>query len=266
MPIGPKRLPFFDHIVELRQRLLIVVSVILVGSTILYFDLFYNAIWGWLTAPIIDMIPEGRFVILGPFEAFTFRFKLSLFASIVLTSPVTIWQTLAFFLPALKSKERRYVVPTFFVAILLFAVGVAFAYTVIMEPAFEFMLAQGGVLVDALPDANRYLTGIGLLMIGFGLAFEIPIVVFYAIGFGLIPYRKLRASWRYVYTGLAIIAAVATPDWSPITMGLLGGALAVLYEGSMLLARIAFAKRIREQEKEARELARLTGEEVPGNA
>lgn len=257
MPIGPQRLPFFEHIAELRQRLLIVVVTILIGSTILYFDVFYNAIWGWLTAPIIDMIPEGRFVILGPFEAFAFRFKLSLFASIVLTSPVTIWQMLRFFLPALKPKERRYVIPTFFVAILLFATGVAFAYLVIMEPAFEFMLAQGGILVDALPDANRYLSGIGLLMIGFGIAFEIPIVVFYSIGFGLIPYRKLREQWRYVYVGLALIGAIATPDWSPVTMGLLAGALAVLYEGSMLLARVTFAKRIREQERDARELAKL---------
>lgn len=257
MPIGPRRLPFFEHIAELRKRLLIVITAVLLLSTVLYIEVFYNAIWGWITAPVLPMLPEGGFVTLGPFEMFTFRFKVSLFASVVLTSPITIWQTLAFFLPALKPKERLYVVPTFFAAIALFAVGVAFAYGVILEPAFEFMLAQGGDLVRALPDANRYLTGISLLMIGFGLAFQIPIAVFYSIGFGLIPYGKLRANWRYVYSGLAVIAAVATPDWSPVTMGLLGGALAVLYEGSMLLARVAFAKRIREQEREARELAAL---------
>jgi sec-independent protein translocase protein TatC len=72
--------------------------------------------------------------------------------------------------------------------------------------------------------------------------------VFYAIGLGLIPYRKLRESWRYVYVGLAIVAAVATPDWSPVTMGALGGALLALYEGSLALARFVFAKRIREQQ------------------
>jgi sec-independent protein translocase protein TatC len=123
-----------------------------------------------------------------------------------------------------------------------------------MEPAFQFMLTQGGDLVAALPDANKYLSGISLMMIGFGLAFEIPIVVFYSIGFGLIPYRKLRANWRYVYSGLAIIAAVATPDWSPVTMGALGGSLVLLYEGSLMLARVTFAKRIKEQEALAAEL------------
>lgn len=259
MPIGPRRLPFFEHVAELRQRLVIIAITLLVGSTILYFEPLYEPIWAFVTAPIIHLIPGGKFVVLGPFEAFTFRFKVSLFASIVLFSPVIIWQVLAFFLPALKPTERRWVVPTFFAAILLFFAGAAFVYTVIMEPAFTFMLSQGGDLVQNLADANKYLTGIGLMMIGFGMAFEIPIVVFYSIGFGLIPYRKLRQNWRYVYAGLAVIAAIATPDWSPVTMGALGGSLILLYEGSIALARVAFAKRIREQERAAAELAEAEG-------
>lgn len=254
MPIGPKRLPFFEHIAELRKRLIIVILTVMVLATVLYAPQFYEAIWGWFIAPIKHLVPDG-FVLLGPFEAFTFRFKVALYAAVVVASPIIIWQTLAFFLPALKPKERKWVVPTFFVAILLFAAGVFFAYEVIMKPAFEFMMSQGGELVENLPEANKFLNGIGLLLIGFGLAFEIPIVVFYSIGFGLIPYRKLRANWRYVYAGLAVIAAVATPDWSPVTMGALGGSLVLLYEGSMLMARTVFAKRIREQELEALEEA-----------
>lgn len=255
MPIGPKRLPFFEHIAELRQRLVIILLTLLVGSTVLYFKPFYEPIWAWFTAPIIDLIPGGKFLVLGPFEAFTFRFKVALFASIFAFSPIIIWQVLAFFLPALKPKERKFIVPTFFAAIALFLAGCAFVYYIIMRPAFTFMLSQGGALVENLADANKYLNGIGLMMVGFGLAFEIPIVVFYSIGFGLIPYAKLRANWRYVYAGLAVIAAIATPDWSPVTMGALGGSLVALYEGSLLLAKVAFAKRIKEQEAFAAELA-----------
>lgn len=252
MPIGPKRLPFFEHVAELRQRLVIIILTIFVAAMVLYSSIFYNAIWGWFIAPIKHLVPDG-FVLLGPFEAFTFRFKVALYAAIVLTSPVTLWQVLGFFLPALKPNERKWAVPTLFAAVGLFAAGVLFAYFIIMKPAFEFMLSQGGELVQNLPDANRYLNGIGLLLIGFGAAFQIPIIVFYAIGFGLIPYKKLRANWRYVYAGLSIVAAVATPDWSPVTMGLLGGSLFVLYEGSMLLARTVFARRIRQQELDALE-------------
>lgn len=253
MPIAPKRLPFFEHIAELRQRLIIIVLAVMGLSTVLYFDPFYTWVWGFLTRPIIDMIPGGKFIVLGPFEAFTFRFKVSLIAAVIVGSPVIIWQVMAFFVPALKPSERKFVIPTFIAGILLFLAGCAFVYTIIMRPAFQFMLSQGGDLVQNLADANKYLGGISLMMVGFGLAFEIPIIVFYAIGFGLIPYRKLRANWRYVYAGLAVIAAIATPDWSPVTMGALGGSLVLLYEGSLLLARATFAKRIREQDQFALE-------------
>lgn len=255
MPVAPKRLPFFEHIAELRQRLVIIALTLFVGATLLYFDPFFTWILDWVLAPIRDLVPGGRLRVFGPFETFTFRFKVSLFAAIVLFSPVLIWQVLAFFLPALKPKEKKWVVPTFFAAVLLFLSGSGFAYAVIMRPAFEFMFSQGGEMIELIPSADKFLTGIGLLMVGFGLAFEIPIVVFYSIGFGLIPYAKLRENWRFAYSGLAIVAAVATPDWSPVTMGLLGGSLVVLYEGSLLLARFAFAKRIREQAELAAELA-----------
>lgn len=247
MPIGPKRLPFFEHIAELRWRLAIVVGTLSVGATILYVDPFYTWILDWILAPIREFIPGGHLNVMGPFETFTFRFKVSLFAAIIVLSPVIIWQVMAFFLPALKKNERKWAVPTFLAAVLFFVTGAGFAYSVIMKPAFQFMFSQGNELVQVLPSADKFLTGIGLLLVGFGLAFELPIVVFYAIGFGLIPYRKLRANWRFAYAGLAIIAAVATPDWSPVTMGLLGGSLIALYEGSLLLSRVVFAKRIKEQ-------------------
>jgi sec-independent protein translocase protein TatC len=253
MPIEPKRLPFFEHVAELRQRLLIIVITISIGSTILYFEPFFSTILGWLLAPIDHLLPPEGLAIFGPFESFTFRFKVSLFAAIVVFSPIIVWQVLAFFVPALKPNERKWVLPTFLASALLFLAGAGFAYGVIMQPAFEFMFAQSGDMLTLIPSADRFLTGIGLLLIGFGLAFEIPIVVFYAIGFGVIPYKKLRASWRYVYAGLALVAAVATPDWSPVTMGLLGASLVVLYEASLLLARFVFGKRIREQEALAAE-------------
>lgn len=253
MPIESKRLPFFDHIAELRQRLVIIVAVLFIGSTILYFEPFYEPILGWIIAPIKDMLPGGKLNVFGPFESFTFRFKVSLFAAIVLFSPIIIWQIMAFFLPALKPNERKWVVPTFVAAVALFLSGAAFAYFIIMEPAFEFMFGAAGDFVGIIPGADRFLTGITLMLVGFGLAFEIPIIVFYSIGFGLIPYKKLRENWRFVYAGLAVIAAVATPDWSPVTMGALGGSLVLLYEGSIALSRVVFAKKIKEQQALAAE-------------
>ena len=254
MPIEPKRLPFFEHIAELRKRLVILIVTISVGSMILYVQPVYNYILTWLFKPISQFVKPGDLKVFGPFESFTYRFKVSLFAAIVVFSPIIIWQILAFFLPALKPNERKWAIPTFAAAVILFVGGAAFAYGVIMYPAFQFMYAQAGSMVQILPSADKFLSGIMLLLVGFGLAFEVPIVVFYSVGFGLIKYKKLRENWRFVYTALAIVAAVATPDWSPITMGALGAALAILYESSLLLARFSFAKRIREQAEELAEL------------
>lgn len=248
MPIGPRRLPFFLHLAELRQRLVIILITVTVGSVILYMDRFFWPILDFVLAPISHLLPPDGLKVFTPFESFTFRFKVSMISAIVVFSPVIIWQILAFFLPALKEKERKWVVPTFLAAVILFIGGAAFAYGVVMKPAFEFMFNQGGEMITIIPGADKYLSGIMLMLVGFGLAFEIPIVVFYAVGFGLIPYAKLRENWRFVYSGLAVVAAVATPDWSPITMGLLMAALAGLYEGSLLLSRIVFAKRIKDDE------------------
>ncbi len=251
MPIGPKRLPFFQHLAELRQRLVIILITLSVGASVLYMERFFEPILKFVLAPIADLLPPEGLLYFGPFEAFTFRFKVSLFAAIVIFSPIIIWQILAFFLPALKEKEQKWVIPTFFVAVALFLGGAAFAYKIVMQPAFEFMFAQAGEMTTIFPSADRFLTGILLLLVGFGVAFEIPIVVFYAIGFGLIPYAKLRENWRFVYSGLAVVAAIATPDWSPVTMGMLMGALAGLYEGSLLLSRIVFSQRIKAQQEES---------------
>ncbi|MCL2503937.1 MAG: twin-arginine translocase subunit TatC [Coriobacteriia bacterium] len=302
MPIGPRRLPFFQHLAELRNRLMIILLTVTVGSLVLYSDIFYWPILEFVFKPIRHLV-EYIFVT-NPFESFTFRFKISLFAAVVILSPVIIYQILAFLLPALKPKEQKWVIPTIAVAVVLFLSGVVFSYTVVMRPAFEFMFAQakivqpvvenaGGIpgiiqtwttnvqqwfanllgvststgggdtggdsIVGTLPNADTYLTGVLLLLLGFGAAFEVPIVVFYAIGFGLIPYHSLRGSWRYVYTILAIVAAVATPDWSPVTFGLAFGALLVLYEGSLLFARVVFAKRIKARRLEGAGGATLEG-------
>lgn len=237
-------MPFLDHLEELRKRIIVIAVTIAVSSTALYYKAFYFL--EILLRPIEPYL-GGKLNVLGPFESFTFRFKVALYAALVFTSPILIWQVLAFFLPALRPKERRYFIPTFIAGVLLFIGGNAFAYYVILGPAFQWMLGQATGPVQVLPEAARFLSGITLLMLGFGLAFELPVVVFYLLLFDIVSYKKLRASWRVVYVLLMIVAAVATPDWSPVTMGALFFALIGLYEGSLGLARVMLAKRIAQQ-------------------
>lgn len=243
MPIGPKRLPFLEHIDELRRRIVIIVIVLLIATGVLYE--FADTLLAWLMGPIIPYLPDGKFFLPGPWDPWTFKLRVAMYGAIVVTSPVWLWQVLAFFLPALKPKEMRYFIPTFIVGSILFVLGNLFCYKIILAKTFEFTMGQVSGALEVLPVAKDYLTGVTWMMVGFGLSFELPVVVFYLVMFGVIPYAKLRSSWRTVYVVLMVLAAIITPDISPVTMALLFAALVGLYEISLVLARIVLNKRIK---------------------
>ena len=127
----------------------------------------------------------------------------------------------------------------------------SFCYLVILNPAFEWLTDQASGFANILPEASKWVDIIIKFEIGFGLGFELPLVVFYLVMFNIISYEKLRKSWRYVYVGLLIFSAMVTPDASPVTMGLMFAALVLLYEISLLVARIALRKRKKAQEERA---------------
>ncbi|PKQ29953.1 MAG: twin-arginine translocase subunit TatC [Actinobacteria bacterium HGW-Actinobacteria-10] len=242
MPIKPKRMGWLDHLDELRRRLAVIAGVILLGSIALY--AVAPELYDFFMQPIIQVLDGRQFITTTPFENFTLRFKIAFYATLVLGSPVIIWQVMAFFLPALKPNEQKWVLPTFAAMVVLFLGGAYFCHSVVLPAAFEWMIGQAWSSVDVLPSANLYFQGASLLVIAFGVGFQLPVVVFYLMLFNIVPYATLRSNWRIAYVVMMIVASVATPDWSPVTMGALFGALLVLYEASMLLARVVLAKRI----------------------
>ena len=121
----------------------------------------------------------------------------------------------------------------------LFIFGTLFCYFIILDPAFQWLTDQAyGMSAQVLPQASSYLDIIIKFEIGFGFAFELPVVVFYLVIFDIIPYKKMRGQWRTIYVVLMVLCAIHHPDASPITMLLMFAALIVLYEVSLLLARI----------------------------
>ena len=231
MPIGPARMPLMEHLGELRMRLVRIVVVLLVAVCVFY--MATPTVGQFLLLPIAEFLPQGvdgfsNLTFLDPFEAFTVRFKVAFWVSIVATSPVILWQLIAFFLPALKPNERKWFVPTFSAMVALFILGTVFCYAIILHPAFQWLTDQA-------------------------IAFQLPIVIFYLVIFDVVPYKKLRGSWRGIYVGLLVFAAMVTPDASPVTMGLMFAALVALYEASLLLSRIVLAKRIKRQDEEIAE-------------
>lgn len=257
MPIGPARMPLMDHLGELRMRLVRIVVILFVAICVFY--LATPTMGQFLLAPIADCLPtdaDGNAVLsaLDPFESFGTRFKISLWASIVACMPVILWQVLAFFLPALKPNERRWFVPTFAAAVALFMIGTVFCYFIILHPAFLWLTDQAYGLGVIEPRMSSYIDMIIKFEIGFGFAFELPLIVFYLVLFDIVPYKKMRASWRYVYVGLMIVSAMVTPDASPITMLLMFAAMVGLYELSLLIARIALRRRLARKKAQEEEM------------
>jgi len=251
MPISPRRMPFMGHIAELRRRLFIVVLVIAALAVGLYF--FSDKIYELLVGPAKEVIgTQGSFTF-DVLEGMTNRFRLALWAALLVGSPVIIYHTLSFFVPALKPKERRWFLWTFFAAVLLFIGGIAFCYLLILEPSAQWLVEQNGETFELMLRASSMMQFSMWFMVGFGIAFEVPIVVFYLVYFEVVPYKKLRENWRVVWVAIIIIAAMITPDWSPVSMGALAGAMIGLFEGSMGLVRILLRKKIRAQKLELEE-------------
>lgn len=257
MPIGPARMPLMDHLGELRMRLVRIAVVMVVA--VLVFYLATPTIIQFMFLPINDLV--SSVVALDPFEAFSVRLTVALWTAVIACSPIIFWQILAFFLPALKPKERKWFLPTFVAAVVLFIAGVVFCYLVILHPAFEFFSEQAAGMMDSTARAQSYVDIILKFELGFGAAFELPLIVFYLVVFNVVPYKKLRSSWRVVYVALLILSACVTPDASPVTMLLMFAALVGLYECSLLIARVALRTRIKKQAEEAakeeQELAEL---------
>ncbi len=255
MPIGPARMPLLDHLGELRMRLVRIVVCLMVG--VCFFYLASPTIAQLLLIPVAEFMPQdpqGQAMVnvFGAFDAFSIRFMISMWASFVACSPVVFWQILAFFLPALKPKERAWFVPTFIAAVALFVGGTLFCYFVILNPAFEWLTDQASGFAQVMPEARLWIDIIIKFEIGFGFAFELPLLVFYLVLFDFISYAKLRSSWRIVYVSLLILCAMVTPDASPVTMALMFAAMIMLYELSLFIARFALTKRV---EKKRAELA-----------
>lgn len=254
MPIGPARMSLMEHLGELRMRLVRVIVCLIVAIIVFY--LATPTVANFLLLPVADFMPKTEdgtvaLNVLGAFDAFSVRMTIALWTSIVACMPVILWQVLAFFLPALKPKERKWFIPTFCTAVALFLFGTVFCYCIILNPAFEWLTSQASGFAEILPEASRWIDIIIKFELGFGFAFELPLVVFYLVMFNVIPYKKLRSSWRVVYIVLLTFSAVVTPDASPVTMGLMFAAMVFLYELSLLAARIGLKKRIKSQAEKA---------------
>jgi sec-independent protein translocase protein TatC len=229
-------MPLFDHLAEFRRRLTIIVVSVIVAAIVVYFA--SPTLIDIMLDPIRAILPEGsELTVLTALGGFSIRFKVSLFFGIIMCTPIILWQVLGFFLPALTEKERRWVTPTLSAMVGLFFLGMIFCYLVIQRAAFGWLIEQITQFATATVNAEDYLSIMMLLEVGFGIAFQLPLIIFYLSILHVVPYRTFRGQWRYVYVGLLALCGIVTPDASPITMILMYAVMLALYEVSLAVAR-----------------------------
>lgn len=222
----------FDHLEELRQRIFYALIAVAVG------------IVGCFTVvrPIVQLLEapaQGvKFLQLAPGEYFFVSLKVAAYSGILVASPVILYQIIAFVLPGLTRRERRFLAPIVFGSSILFVAGLAFAYIALIPAALNFFISYGADVVEQLWSIDRYFEFVLLLMFSTGIAFQIPVIQMLLGLLGIVSSQRMLSGWRFVLLGAVILGAVLTPSTDPLTQSLLGGAVVGLYFGGIGLVKV----------------------------
>ena len=225
-----------SHLLELRDRLLR--AMMAVGIAFLPCVFYSNDIFTFVAQPLLAKLPPGsNLIATGVMSPFTTPFKLSFFVALLAAIPYVIYQLWAFVAPGLYRNERRFAVPLLLSSILLFYVGVAFAYYFVFPVMFQFFAATTPKGVAMMTDINQYLDFVLTMFFCFGVAFEVPVAVVLLVVMGIVRLESLKKNRGYVLIGIFILAALLTPP-DAISQCSLAIPMYLLYEGGILMAGV----------------------------
>ncbi len=244
------QMPLVEHIRELRNRLLKVLIGVVAGLVLGW--VLYKPIFEFLREPYCQATGRGdcKLYVFGVLESFTFRLKIAFIVSMVVSSPVWVYQLWAFVTPGLRAGERRYTLGFVGLGVPFFLGGVALAYVTISKGlAFFVGLLSSGLELNL--KASQYLTFLVVVMLVFGISFELPLLATMLNFAGVLSYERLRAWRRWIVFGICVFAAVATPTQDPFTMLALAVPMAVLMEVATLIAKFHDRRKARREANSA---------------
>jgi sec-independent protein translocase protein TatC len=263
--IDASKAPLLDHLIELRNRLLKCVLAFVVCFGIAF--TFADRVFGFLVQPLVKAYGNGvtgRLIYTKLYEAFFVEIKVAAFAALCMAFPIIANQLWAFVAPGLYKKEKRAFLPFLIATPVLFTMGAALAYYVVMPTAFRFFLGFQssseitGITQEALPAMGEYLDLVMNMILGFGVAFLLPVLLMLLERAGIVTRQQLKAGRRYAIVGAFAIAAVLTPPdvWSQFALAI---PLVLLYEISII--GIWITERSRARSSAATEIAKAAAAE-----
>jgi sec-independent protein translocase protein TatC len=254
-----------DHIYELRHRLGLALLFIMLGAVFgfIWFSTSFGPVKSLgdiLTGPYCDLPKTVRLQVgdkcqllqTQPFEAFLIRFKVGVATGMVVTAPLWLYQVWAFITPGLYAKERKFALRFVIFASVLFVAGAVLAYFVVPQGLSVLVSFGGDQFITALA-ADKYVSFVLVLLLIFGVSFELPLVIVMLNQVGILPYANLKRWRRGIIFALFVFAAFATPGTDPVSMVALGIAMTGLFEIAVQISRVhdkRKAKRLAAEEAE----------------
>jgi len=274
LEIEASRAPLLSHLEELRTRLIICAAAVVLGFIGCFFisqDIYLFLVRPFEMASALSQqkIKPGPFDLIlavsgaihpvsghpptlqatGPLEIFFTKLKLAMFGAVVVSFPILAWQLYRFVAPGLYRRERAAFLPFLMASPVLFFVGAALVYFVMLPFVMWFSLSQqvqsSAVNIVLIPKVADYLDLVTKLLLAFGLCFQLPVVLSLAGLAGVLEARQLASFRKYAFLGIIIVSAMVTPP-DMISPFLLAGPIYLLYEGSILCVRVMELRRRRE--------------------
>ncbi len=253
--------PFTEHLGELRDRLVRSFIAVGAGFAVAYF--FKEKLFEILIAPLVIAMGENgnaQMIFTGLPEAFFTYLKVSLLAGLIAATPVIFYEFWMFISPGLYRTEKKYIVPIVFLSVFFFILGSSFGYFIVFPYGFKFFLGFATQTIHAMPSMKEYLSFASKMLLAFGFVFELPLVLTFMARMGLVSVEFLKKNRKYALLLFFVGAALITPP-DVVTQVMMALPLMVLYEISIIGARIFGKKKVVDNSEEAHEEAQESKEQ-----